>query len=368
MTNHKSTFYILILTLCVFAFLTSAQSNQKTLPKSVITAMASRETRHHHFLWHNIRENWNRLSPESQKEITDLGWAPPRPARRYDAENNSIAITDNNSGEDFLYMHRQMIAKVNKILADNHESYGKIKGFTTLPTPEDKDWPVPAEYIIPNATGRTATLKRWKTPEFYNNTIKAMEQNLTSPSELKKMTLGDLGSRIEVTLHGWYHLRLSAECPYGYRPTVVTGLPEIDKKWDDPKYDWLVDSYSSQVSPIFWKIHGWVDDRIEDWRKANGLSSIRWKGTWEGGPMSKVSFMWDKKEKGSSLRGHAHNAEAEEGTKVEEDVMQKLTSIFAKEGLDVSFADPVFLESPVEKPSRKNRRLGRKTDSRRRRL
>src|SRR5688572_26750050 len=79
------------------------------LPQVVINEMAKREVRYHHYLWHNIRDNWNRLSPDLQQQIRDLGWEPPRPSRTYDANGNSIAITDNDSGEDFLYMHRQMI-------------------------------------------------------------------------------------------------------------------------------------------------------------------------------------------------------------------------------------------------------------------
>jgi len=344
MTTQKMSSYILILTLAALAILASSKSDRLSLPQSVIKVLASREMRHHHFLWHNVRENWNRLTPEAQQEIRDLGWEPPRPSRRYE-NGSTIAVTDNDSGEDFLYMHRQMIIKVNKILADNNEPYGKIQGWTKLPGPGDEEWPITEGYIIPNATGRTATVQRWKSEEFYNETIKPMEETLTNYTNLRNMTLGEFGSRIESTLHGWYHLRYSSESPYGYRPTVVEGLPEIDTKWDDPRYDWLVDSYGSAVNPIFWMLHGWVDDRIEEWRKANGLTSIKWKGTWEGGPMSKVKFMWNKKEKLGSLRGSnmAVN-EGEDTEEVEEDVMQQVARIFAHEGFESSFADPVYLE------------------------
>ena len=33
-------------------------------------------------------------------------------------------------------------------------------------------------------------------------------------------------------------------------------------------YDYLGETFSSHVNPIFWRLHGWVDDRIEDWFKA----------------------------------------------------------------------------------------------------
>jgi len=239
-----------------------------------------------------------------------------------------------------------MIAKVNQILAANNETYGRVTGWTKLPTPQDTDWPVPENYTIPNNTARTATVNRWKTEAFYNQTIAPMERNLTDHNQLRNMTLGELGSRVEVTLHAWYHLRYSSESTYGYRPTLVAGLPDIDKKWDDPRYDWLVDNYASTVHPIFWKIHGWVDDRIEDWRRANGLSSIRWTGTWTGGPMENVAYMWNKKETGSSLRGSAAQA-SENSESLEMDheaVMQQVIGIFLKEGKEVSFGDPVVLD------------------------
>ncbi len=43
------------------------------------------------------------------------------------------------------------------------------------------------------------------------------------------------------------------------------------------------DTYSSHLNPIFWKLHGWVGDRIEDWCVAHGLDEIPRTGTWVGG-------------------------------------------------------------------------------------
>ena len=61
---------------------------------------------------------------------------------------------------------------------------------------------------------------------------------------------------------------------------------------DKIKYQCLADTYSAHVNPIFWKIHGWVEDRLEDWREANNLKRIPWKYKWEGGPMSKISDLF----------------------------------------------------------------------------
>ncbi|MGW4103666.1 hypothetical protein [Streptomyces sp. NPDC004976] len=64
----------------------------------------------------------------------------------------------------------------------------------------------------------------------------------------------------------------------------------VDPKWDDSAYNWLGDTYSSHVNPLFWKLHGWVDARIDDWMAANNLQGPvpwsfdpPWSGP-EGGP------------------------------------------------------------------------------------
>jgi hypothetical protein len=44
---------------------------------------------------------------------------------------------------------------------------------------------------------------------------------------------------------------------------------DFDDKWDDPKYDYLGDFHSSHVNPLFWRLHGWVDERMEDWFNAH---------------------------------------------------------------------------------------------------
>jgi hypothetical protein len=87
------------------------------LPDRVKRMMAAREWRMHHFLWHEVRNGWLSFNSVTQKAIRDLGWEPPRPARtKEDQAGQSQPILDNNSGEDFLYMHRQMIGAVNEEL------------------------------------------------------------------------------------------------------------------------------------------------------------------------------------------------------------------------------------------------------------
>jgi hypothetical protein len=92
--------------------------------------MAERQQRWHHYAWHQVRNNWLRYNSETQNKLRNLGWEPPRPARRYTSDPNGTPIYDNNSGEDFLYMHRHMIDIVNRKLQEiNDPSYQKVEGW-----------------------------------------------------------------------------------------------------------------------------------------------------------------------------------------------------------------------------------------------
>lgn len=241
------------------------------LPNQVITEMAKQEHRMMHYVWHGVRNSWARLSGAAKKQIRkiDPGWEPPRPG----LDSNSNPNRDNNSGEDFLYMHRQMIAGVNKILAQAAQpDYPKVQGWKKIPAPGDPDYPVPP----------LAGFEELKSDDYYQNTLAPWESKYKSKEYLKANTLGQLGCDLEFTIHNNLHMRFAADSPVGYRPnTPITAT--VDPQWNSPVYDFLGDTYSSHVSPIFWRLHGWVDDRIKDWKKANAVNGdIVWKGTWIG--------------------------------------------------------------------------------------
>jgi hypothetical protein len=97
-------------------------------------------------------------------------------------------------------------------------------------------------------------------------------------------TLGELGSRLEFSIHNALHMRWSSQ-PTMNRPDADPTQPDatIPTAFDDPSYDFLGDTYSSHVNYIFWKLHGWIDNRIEDWKAANGVTGEpHWVGTWMG--------------------------------------------------------------------------------------
>jgi hypothetical protein len=257
------------------------------LPREVIDTMASREHRLHHWLWHEVRNNWLFYPEDVQQKVRELGWEPPRPA----LDQRRRPMLDNDAGEDFLYMHRQMLVDVSRILTRvNDPRYPRVLVWTVPPPPGDGQFPVPPAWFDPTSGNdqldrRNAfeSLQRVKSDFFYLNRMLTWQRMFTDPAHLRGMSLGRLGTLIEVTIHASMHVRWSAP-PHGSRPDPGPAEGHtIDMRWDDPRYDYLGDTYSSHVNPIFWSLHGWVDDRIEDWKAANGVyGNDFWKGTWVG--------------------------------------------------------------------------------------
>jgi hypothetical protein len=237
------------------------------LPKEIIAGLAAPSHRLYHYLWHGVRDKWLRLTAQERETLLaiDPRWEPPRPSR----DEWGGIILNNNAGEDFLYMHRQMIASVNAQL----EALGKqpVQGWHPLPGPDDPEYPVPPMAGI-----------REKTDAFWTDKILPAENKLTDPNYLKGLTLGRLGTEIEYGLHAWMHARWSAEPAMGRRPTHLPFLTEIDARWNSPEYDYLLDTYAGHVNPVFWKFHGWIDDCISQWAQVHDIATIEWKGTWLG--------------------------------------------------------------------------------------
>ena len=247
---------------------------QIPLPEPVIAFAGNRAMRIHHYMWHQTRNQWNTLTEEQRTELTNRGWGVSRPSQ--DAQGTFI--TDNGAGEDFLYMHRQMIIDLNRILAAGNYTYGKqIVGWTEIPSQNDLNWPVPPVY------GTDQFVAQTKTEEYLTNTIRPLETRFKDPAYLRTVSLGELGARLEYEIHNALHVRFSSESAMNRPdPQPFWNTDQIDTQYDSPTYDWMNDFYSSHVNVYFWKLHGWVDDRINDWQRANGVSNIQWNNTWMG--------------------------------------------------------------------------------------
>lgn len=238
------------------------------LPSTVKVMLANEAVRTHHHLWHFVRSSasWQSLSDEARSQLTAAGWAAPR------------FEEDAGSGIDFLGMHRQMIVMTNAaMVAAGDPDWLSVTGWTPIPwADDDPDWPVPEWQSDPPPW---ATEEQWA--EFTELAFEArssarieeMQQvasNLLNPDVLGGLSLDQLGSAMEWSIHGWMHMRWS-------------GAPHHEGFSSDSANDWLFVPWSSHVNKHFWKLHGWIDERIADWELATGETADL-SDAWEGAP------------------------------------------------------------------------------------
>jgi hypothetical protein len=243
--------------------------------------MARRDYRMHNLLWREIRRYWNQYPRDVQDRIRELGWEPPRPA----TDENERPILDNDSGEDFFFTNRQLIRRVNRILTRVGDPlYPQVEGWVQLPGPGDPDFPVPPPWFDP---GSHAIVNRYvariKTDVVFEKHLRTWEKTFTDPTFLRSVSLGTLGGLVDYYLVNPFRRRW-AEPPGAMRPAVgPADTATIGPEWDDPRYDFLSDHYAMHVNPIYWRFAGWVDDRLEEWKYANGVFGDEfWRGTWVG--------------------------------------------------------------------------------------
>jgi hypothetical protein len=244
----------------------------RDLPVQVIKILAHRNQRFQYYLWHRVREGWSHLTPKEQRAVYDINplWVPPRPA----VDTSNCPNRHNGSGEDFLFMAYEMTAMVNDLLLTiNAAEPSLVEGWKQLPAPSDEDYPVP-EF-------RVSGLEELKTAEYYDEYLVPLERELTHPDYLRNVNLGELGSDIEFGIYRNAHLRWAAGSAVGYRPTTAL-IPQIGKHWDSVSYDYLGDTFSCLVNPIFWRLTRWVNDRVEEWKRARELPFVTWRHTWIG--------------------------------------------------------------------------------------
>jgi hypothetical protein len=250
------------------------------LPSQVVATLAKRVYRMHLFLWDELREYWLGYPESVRQKISALGWEPPRPS----ADANATEITSNNSGEDYLYLHCELIAFANHLLAAAGDpDHPRVEGWVTIPAPDDPDYPIPQAWFVPQGLAvSNAFIARSKTDDFFERRLKHWERMCTDPAFLRKVSLGEFGTLIESTLHDGLRSRW-ASAPGAWRPDPPIAGEPIATGWDDPQYDYLRDPYAMHVNPIYWKFFGWVQDRVEDWKITNGVFGRDfWKATWVG--------------------------------------------------------------------------------------
>lgn len=234
-------------------------------------------------MWSNV------LTDEQKKRIRDLGWQPGGKEER-PATLNGAPLMRNGSGEDFLFMHRGMIQEVNAKMKEAGKPL--IAGWVTipapghvvvepdykakppsLPTPGNPDgFSVPPAWFDPTDETTNRRIALLKTDGHYWSRMRWWDREFKNAQYLSTLTLGELGSLIEFSVHNDMHMRWASvpRHPKTGEP-IPSGRADGDIRdfWDDPTYDFLGEFYSSHVNPVFWRLHGWVDDRSNDWYQAH---------------------------------------------------------------------------------------------------
>jgi hypothetical protein len=261
------------------------------IPEAV-SMLSERTHRLRHTVWHTLRGDWqsSKMKDADRTRLKSLGWYltdPPLTRER-------VLDLTNGAGEDFLYMHRRMIGMVR----DVYEKAGQppLTGWKALPEsdvlqfayrevigpagqppkrfvldPENSGFmiPPPTREFLDQVGGRPF-FRFNKTSRGFSNLMLNVAANLRNPNVLSQLTLGAYGNLIEFTVHNWMHMRWASlsRNPSTAAPEVRDDY-DVDPKWDVPQNDYLGDFHSSHVNPIFWKLHGWVDDCIEVWFTAH---------------------------------------------------------------------------------------------------
>ena len=265
------------------------------IPEAV-TMLADRIHRLRHTVWHTFRGDWysEKMTDADRDRLKKLGWHLADPPFRSDG----VLDLTNGAGEDFLYMHRRMIRMVHEVYDNAGKprptSWGQLPpadapqfaykeavdsaAKTYVYDPDNSGVMVPAptaaflEQVRDPRTGTIHPFFRFnKSPRGLTNLMRNLASSLRNPRVLCQLTLGAYGNLIEFTVHNWMHMRWASALPrdpYSGKP-VLRDDYDIDEKWDVLDYDYLGDFHSSHVNPIFWKLHGWVDDCIEVWQAAH---------------------------------------------------------------------------------------------------
>ncbi|HKV39150.1 MAG TPA: hypothetical protein VJX67_08050 [Blastocatellia bacterium] len=257
--------------------------------------LASRYHRLHHVLFHYVRNNWAGLTRAQRTALIGLNWGVPRPSlvratwdKRPERVGNLFWATDNGSGADFLFYHRWMITMVDQMLARGGK--GPVEPWSdrdAIPPPEggcpdervpdfvprfedpknpDKPIDVPALQL---------RVKEIKSPGFFWNKMNWWGQDDRDRARLKTLKMGELGARLERDVHNQMHIRWSAYPSNGYK--LLRTESDLREKWDDPLYDTLFDEYSAHINPLFYRLHKWIDNRIEDWAEAHHNEVVRFR-------------------------------------------------------------------------------------------
>ncbi|MFB4393667.1 MULTISPECIES: twin-arginine translocation signal domain-containing protein [unclassified Pseudomonas] len=269
----------------------------------------SPEHRLFHQLWHATRDQWHKIPEDKRNALRGLGWQPGPRDRERDARGPRKHR--NGSGIDFLFMHRHMLGIARSFqplpswqhfpLPQPNVEFDRV-GFARYYDNHDGCC-VPPSWQAPGDEAYGQWVSAIKAGETFSGNFQVWESQYQDPAYLSKLSLGALGSELEMNLHDWLHMCWASvpRDPSNGIPLPFARNPaDFAARWFGPQNDFLGDPFSSHVHPVFWGFHGWIDDRIEDWYRAHErhhpgqvqrleVSGVKW---FAPGPWVEVDDPW----------------------------------------------------------------------------
>jgi hypothetical protein len=256
------------------------QSRERcALAPALLAWLVSPEHRLFHQLWHASRDRWHSLPKEKRNSLRGLGWQPG--PVRHERGARGRRKHRNGSGIDFLFMHRHMLRHARSLQPDllswqqmplppsrlEHDRQGFLRYYDN-----HDGCSVPPAWVAAGDAEFSQWLHGLKSDEAFYGNFQVWESQYQDPEYLSRLTLGEFGSEVELGLHDWLHMRWAdvARDPSNDMPvTAARTSSDFSGRWYVAENDFLGDPFSSHVHPVFWKFHGWIDDRIEDWFRAH---------------------------------------------------------------------------------------------------
>lgn len=248
------------------------------LQPELLARLINPEHRLFHQLWHASRDKWHKLSSDKQDALRGIGWQPG--PREHERDARGPKKDRNGSGVDFLFMHRHMLGQARALQAlpswrhfpiPRPELLRDRQGFARYFDNAD-GCSLPPNWRAPGDDDYSQWVSDVKSAETYHSNFEVWESQYRDPAYLSKLTLGQFGSEVELGLHDWLHMRWASvpRDPSNGEPVPMARDPaDFAPRWYLAENDFLGDPFSSHVHPVFWRFHGWIDDRVEDWYRAH---------------------------------------------------------------------------------------------------
>jgi hypothetical protein len=208
-----------------------------TVPGDVRDYMQRRAWGYAHARWHQERL-WDMQSDASKAQFLSQGYQP----------FDKIQEGANGSGLEFLAMHRHMFDEMREVFPAYSEMW---KGWETIP--REKTSPLsPVAARTELSVSAIAALDRLEN----DDTLKAIE------------------SEDALGLYIWTTRIVAADGTFTQNPDASAGIHDttLHQRWAKAKSDVNLAEFSvTHENYIFWKMHGWIDDRWTRWRLLQGL-------------------------------------------------------------------------------------------------